>query len=149
MRPLHEKRRTWGGRTAEIDAFSLPRCAPAPLRIGTARDFCHSEDSRHSALALPGILGKSHSGLALPKNIGVAKPLAAQFWHCQGFLASGSFSSPNVGSARNLWSAEGFHRPAPDIKKAPLRELSGLPGGPSGVRTPDLGIKSPLLCQLS
>ena len=138
-----------GGRTAEIDAFSLPRCAPAPLRIGTARDFCHSEDSRHSALAVPGISGKSHSALALPGILGIAELPATERWQRQGLLAPDGFLPLSVGSARDLWRAEGFHHPAPDIKKAPLRELSSLPGGPSGVRTPDLGIKSPLLCQLS
>ncbi len=34
-------------------------------------------------------------------------------------------------------------------KKAPLLGLFGFTGGLSGTRTPDLGIKSPLLYQLS
>lgn len=99
-----------GGRTAEIDALSLPRCAPAPLRIGTARNSWRATGSRHSGLALPGI-------------IGVAELFATHRWQCQRLLAPGGFwpfivgtardswqKPPRIGTARNCWRGKGFHR---------------------------------------
>ena len=120
-----------------------------PLIVGSARDYWRLAGSGHSSLAVPGLSGESHPGLALPGIVGVGRAFAAQDWQCQGLLASGGFSPPIVGTARDSWHAASFRHRAPNMKKAPLRELSSLSGGPSGVRTPDLGIKSPLLCQLS
>ena len=120
-----------------------------PPSSGTARFIWQKPPSSGTANVPWRGRGARHSGLALPGIVGVGRAFAAQDWQCQGLLASGSFSPPSVGSARDLWRAESFHHPAPNMKKAPLRELSSLSGGPSGVRTPDLGIKSPLLCQLS
>ena len=122
------------------------RMPPSP---GTARFIWQKPPSSGTASVFWLSVFFRHPGLALPRNIGVAKPFAAQDWQCQGLLAPGGFSPPIVGTARDSWHAASFRHPAPSMKKAPLRELSSLSGGPSGVRTPDLGIKSPLLCQLS
>lgn len=82
----------------------LAGSAHAPLNIGTARFIWQEPPSsgtarknwqespvRHPALALPVFFGFRcffrHSGLALPKIIGVERPRVTQDWHCQGILA--------------------------------------------------------------
>lgn len=100
-----------------------PRCAPAPLGIGSARNSWRATGSRHSGLALPGITGNSHLDLALPGIIGVAELFATHRWQCQGLLAPGGFwpfivgsarfiwrKPPRIGTARNCWRGKGFHR---------------------------------------
>lgn len=52
----------------------LARITRTPLSFGTASVFWLSVFFRHS-------------GLALPKIIGVERPRATQDWHCQGILA--------------------------------------------------------------
>lgn len=62
-----------------------------PPSSGTARKNWQESPVRHPALALPVFFWLSvffrHSGLALPKIIGVERPRATQDWHCQGILA--------------------------------------------------------------
>lgn len=59
----------------------------APLNTGTARLFWRGAPMRHSTLALPGLSGRSHPALALPRIAGGKGALATQDWHCQRILA--------------------------------------------------------------
>ena len=79
----------------------LARDGFSQLNVGTARISWRGAGFRHPVLALPGIIGFRHSTLALPGIPGARPPLAIQLWHCQGFLARGTFSPPNIGSARD------------------------------------------------
>lgn len=74
--------------------------AASPPISGTARDYWRRAGFRHPALALPGFLGKSHSGLAVPGFSDAGRVLATQRWHCQEFLAPGGLSPLSVGTAR-------------------------------------------------
>ncbi len=83
-----------------------------PLKIGSARENWRAASSRHSALALPVISGKSHSELAVPGIFGVAELFAIQCWHCQELLARNGFSPLSIGTANDWW------RPRPSCHPA-------------------------------
>ena len=114
-----------------------------PLIVGSARDYWRLAGSGHSSLAVPGLSGGSHPGLALPGIVGVGRAFAAQDWQCQGLLAPGSFSPPSVGTARDLWRAEGFHHPAPDIKKLPCGSFQVYLVDRRGFEPRTLGLRVP------
>lgn len=43
----------------------------------------------------------------MPGIVGAGCVLATQDWHRQNLLASGAFSPPNVGTARDFWRGGG------------------------------------------
>lgn len=74
----------------------------------------------HSELALPGIFAIRRIRATQRWQCQGFPAKATQRWQCQGLLASDGFLPLSAGSARDLWRAEGFHHPVPDIKKSSL-----------------------------